>query len=332
MPAVNLQWTAVHRSGGGAVVATVGAGHLWVAYAHGATPPASEGDQTAANSGGELVGYDPTTGRADITATIGAFPSAIAASSSGVWVANGVGDGYAVKPALVDTVEQFTAAGKLVATTHVEDPLALTASGAQAWVYYSSGQQQPRVRLLTAPPPGESSTVQPSPDEVLPGQLASAADPLTYCGGEVFAVSAESATSTVSLTQIAATSGTIATVDADFSHPSLICPATGKPLLLLPGLPTVLLSAATGYTALQLSAGPAALARAGGGHVWLIDNNLGTVSVTDINDAGQARSETLTMPSRTTPVFTADQSGLWILVPTIDTNSTTLQASHVALP
>ena len=320
-PAVANRWKVVH-AGGGATAATVAAGRLWVAYARGTT--------SSAATLGELVGYSLASGRPQVTAPIGAEPAAIAATDSSVWVANGIGDGSIRAPALADTVEQFSTTGRLLSTTPVPNPLALAANDNSVSVYYATAAQQAHVRTLR-PSTGSSAAAPGTTDHSLPGESAAGAigaEPLAYCAGKILAVSVNHSAGTVTISQLGTTVSTVANIYANASLPSLTCADSG-PLLLLPGQPSVLASAGTGYRAVQLSAGPSALAAATRAQVWLADDNAGTLSIATVTDTGSPSSAALSLTIPSSPLLATDATGLWVIVSTPSPGSATLETLRI---
>jgi hypothetical protein len=323
-PTVVQHWTATH-TGGGAIAAAVAAGHLWVAYSRPATPTSTRT--------GELVGYDVTSGHADYRATIGGAPAAVAATATDVWVANGIGDGSAPVPAAANTVDEFTVAGRRVASFDVTNPLALTASGGSAWVYHTSGQQ-PRVRQIessaarSANGPAVTGT-----DTRLPGQPAAGAlgaTPLDYCGGTVYAVSADLTAGRVTLTQLASSAATVVTVAATASIPTLACSSRGTLELLLAGTPSTFLSQANNWRSATNGADASAAIAAAGGPLWLVDDQGGVLSVSRLSDTGQPNGGTLTRQAAAPLLLAAAGDALWIVSTGIATGSASVTALRIA--
>jgi len=311
------RWTATH-SGGGAIAATVADGKLWVGYA------LTGGAQGKMH--GELVGYSLTTGHPEVTAQVGAFPVAVAASSGGVWVANGVGDGSQPNSPLLNTVEQLTTSGRLVKTSRFAGPSALAASGSNAWVYFTSGQQ-----AHVAPVSSVSSGPARS-DVALPGQPEGGqpgTSPLVYCNGKVFAVSAGQGPGPVTLSELGATATQVARVSVAAQVPSLACTATGAPVLVLTGQSSVLVSKATGYKPVTLHASGDSAVAEGGGQLWLASASGGAVRVTPIDESGTPAGSAASAPASQTPLLAGDDSGLWVVIPSLSQGSATLRVEEL---
>ncbi|HEX2857950.1 MAG TPA: hypothetical protein VHO26_10835 [Propionibacteriaceae bacterium] len=310
-------WTATH-TGGGAIAAAVAGGKLWVSYA------LTGGAQGSMH--GELVGYSLATGHPEVTAQVGAFPVAVAASSAGVWVANGVGDGSQPNSPLLNTVEQLTTSGKVVKTSRIAGPSALAASDSNAWVYFTSGQK-------AHVSPVSPTTSGPAPSDVaLPGQPEGGqpgTSPLAYCDGKVFAVSAGQGPGPVTLTELGATAAQVARISVAAQVPSLACTSTGAPVLVLTGQSSVLVSKATGYKPVTLHASGDSSVAEGGGRLWLASASGGTVRITSIDDSGTATSSPVSAPASQAPLLAGDNSGLWVVAPSLSQGSATLRVEHL---
>jgi hypothetical protein len=291
--------------GGGAVAAAVGAGHLWIAYYRPAEP-------TPRNTG-ELVGYDPLTGRADVIATIGGAPVAVAVSGSHVWVADGVGDGSPPVPSGASTVVDLTASGQIIDSVPLSNPLALAAVGNAAWVYSSQGQRA----VVTELAAGRSSPVA---RVTLPGESAAGAfgaNPLMACGANVYAVSTGSAAGRTYVSRLGpAGASTVATAQAGSNEPSLACGPRDQLSVLLPGQSTILL-AAKPFRAVAIRAGPSAVIADSGGQVWLVDDQAGSLSIARLATSGQVGRALTQRTTITAPLVAADTSDLWVVLPAV---------------
>ena len=325
--AVTTHWEATHTAGW-VDASTVGAGKLWIGYAlaGGRTPQMH----------GEVVGYDLTTGRPEVTMQVGAFPQAIAATSEGVWVANEVGDLTQPGSPYLDTVQQFTTMGTLVATTRVPYPAAITAAGTNAWVYYQpQGESgQAHVRLIT---PTHGNTLPAETDTPIPGVGAAGqigfASLLVHCAGKLYAASNDASITHVILTEITSQATTLATEASASTKPSLGCTPAGSPVMMLPGKHLAVVTKATDYRPAPVNSTDFfAYGAVGGPHLWIADDvpSTHTLTISTVNDRGTTTSKPLTSTEPGNPLLAADSSGLWEIQPSQSaSNDTTIRVEHL---
>lgn len=307
-PHVTLHWTIHPTANGGALGLAVGASHLWIAYGR-PTQPNQE-------KRGELVGYNLGTGHADVVASIGGAPDAVAVTDSAVFVANGIGDGSPPVPYAVNTVQKFTTRGKLLASVPINNPLALAASGTNVWVYYTR-VQSPYVKDLDFG--GHSPTVVS--DTALPGQPAAGffgPYPLVTCGGQIDAVSADLGSGKTVISELGTRPARVITLPTIADPPSLACGNDDTLELLAQNAATAaaFTSSVNSWRLSSLSTSASSEIVGGGGPSWFVSPGRDAMTIQTLSNTGELTSRELTEPGSVQPLLAATGDALWLVTPT----------------